>query len=154
MMGVWGINYYARSGGTVFTTVDRDLFLPPDVSNLVRAWEVCESAGLELWAGRDPLDIPRDELIARRIVEFRALTIATGPDGLHVDLSMVMADFKFDDVWARRRTFRVDGVAIPVARLSDIIESKARAGRDKDRLFLATHEDALKHLLREADPQE
>jgi hypothetical protein len=154
MMGVWGINYYARSGATLFTTIDRDLFLPPDVENLVRAWDVCEAQGLDLWAGREPLDIPRDELIAKRIVEFRALTTATGRDGLHIDLSMVMADFTFDDIWTRRRTFTVDGVAVPVASLSDIVDSKAKAGRPKDKLFLATHEEALKHLLREQDQHE
>jgi hypothetical protein len=35
-----------------------------------------------------------------------------------------------------------------VARLRDIVASKAQAGRPKDRLFLATHEEALKELMR------
>ena len=50
------------------------------------------------------------------------------------------------DVWSRRRTFIIDGVEIPVASLADIVQSKADAGREKDRLFLATHEDALQQL--------
>jgi len=37
---------------------------------------------------------------------------------------------------------------VPVARLRHIVESKAAAGRPKDRLFLATHEEALRDLLR------
>ena len=42
LIGVWGANFYARSGATVFTTEDYDLFLPPDPDTLLRAWEVCE----------------------------------------------------------------------------------------------------------------
>ena len=49
VMGVWGANYYARSARTVFTTEDRDLFLPLDADNLVDCWSACESTGLELW---------------------------------------------------------------------------------------------------------
>ena len=46
-----------------------------------------------------------------------------------------------------RLTLIVDGVEIPVARLAHIIESKARVGGEKDRLFLATHAEALRQLL-------
>ena len=66
-----------------------------------------------------------------------------------VDLSFVMAGFDFEDVWARRRRFRVQGIEVPVAALSDIVRSKAAVGRPKDRLFLAAHEDALRQLLGE-----
>jgi hypothetical protein len=37
---------------------------------------------------------------------------------------------------------------VPVARLLHIVTSKHAAGRDKDRLFLATHREALEQLLR------
>ena len=30
VIGVWGANYYAPSGGAMFTTLDHDFFLPPD----------------------------------------------------------------------------------------------------------------------------
>ena len=38
--------------------------------------------------------------------------------------------------------FKVGRVAVPVASLKDIVA----AGRPKDRLFLATHEEALREL--------
>ncbi|TDI38180.1 MAG: hypothetical protein E2P02_21065 [Acidobacteria bacterium] len=43
LVGVAGVNYYAMSGATLFTTKDRDLFLPPNAENLRidharRAW--------------------------------------------------------------------------------------------------------------------
>ena len=52
-----------------------------------------------------------------------------------------MAGFDFDTVWREHRTFSVDGVDVPVARLMHIVQSKDAANRDKDRLFLSTHEE-------------
>jgi hypothetical protein len=41
----------------------------------------------------------------------------------------------------------MDGVEIPVARLSHIIRSKAATNREKDRLFLTTHAEILRQML-------
>jgi len=153
VIGVWGVNYYSRSSGTLFTTQDRDLFLQPDPSNLLTAWNVCNDLDLSLWRGDEPLDSPRDESLAHAVVARRAVTTAIDASrNLQIDLSLVMAGFTFDEVWPRRRSFIVDGVSIPVASLSDIVRSKAAAGREKDRLFLATHEDAIQRLFRDHSP--
>ena len=64
-----------------------------------------------------------------------------------------MSGFDFETVWPARRIFEVEGIAIPVARLSHIVESKARAGREKDRLFLATHREALEYILSDDEPR-
>ena len=146
VIGVWGANFYASAAGAVFTTHDRDLFLPSDADNLMCAWDACEMAGLALWSGDEPLDTPHDRLIADAVVARRALTRASR-DALHVDLTLVMGGFDFDHVWNERRQFVVESVEIPVARLAHIVESKAAAGREKDRLFLATHAEALRQLL-------
>ena len=145
VIGVAGINHYAQNAGVVFSTQDHDLFLPVDADNEQKAWEVCSEAGLELWCGDEPLGRPMDQVLAERVVARRALVRAEGR-GLQVDLSLVMAGFTFDDVWPRRRVFKVEGVEVPVASLKDIVASKAAAGRPKDRLFLATHEEALREL--------
>jgi hypothetical protein len=58
-----------------------------------------------------------------------------------------MAGFDFATVWKSRRTFRVGDLEIPVARLAHIVESKRRAGRDKDRLFFAAHAEAIRDLV-------
>ena len=108
-----------------------------------------------MWAGDEPLDMPRDIQLAQAVLDRRAGTTATGQPDLQVDLTVVMAGFKFEDVWNRRRLFIVDDVEIPVASLTDIVTSKAKAARPKDRLFLATHEHALRELLeREPDAGE
>jgi hypothetical protein len=59
-----------------------------------------------------------------------------------------MKGFDFETVWQEHRAFVLDGVDIPVARLTHIIQSKHAAGRDKVRRFLATHKDALEQLLK------
>lgn len=148
LIGVGGANYYALSGSTSFVTKDRDLFLPPDPQNALKAWAGCEGLGLDLWCGSEPLDRPRDLFLGQRIIERRALVRAADGRGLEVDLTLVMAGFEFETVWRTRRLFKAEGVEIPVARLRHIIDSKAAAGRPKDRLFLATHQEALKELLK------
>jgi hypothetical protein len=47
----------------------------------------------------------------------------------------------------------VEETTVPIARLLHIIISKHQTGRDKDRLFLATHRDALEQLLRKDEPE-
>ncbi len=149
LIGVWGANYYAHAGSVLFPTQDRDLLLPLDPGNLLSAWSICEDASLSLWAGREPLDTPRNLTLARAIVDRRALTRASDGKGLDLDLTLVMSGYDFATAWAQRRTFVVDDVDIPVARLAHILESKAVSGRKKDELFLETHKEALRQLLSE-----
>jgi hypothetical protein len=87
VIGVAGANYYATGGATVFATQDRDLFLPDEPDNLLRAWQACEGAGLSLWVGRDPLDSPRDQVLAKRVADRRVTVRATDGAGLDVDLT-------------------------------------------------------------------
>ena len=112
----------------------------------MRAWDASEAAGFRLWSGSEPLDTPHDRLIADAVVARRAQTTAIHGE-LQVDLTLVMAGFEFETVWNERRVFIVEGVEIPVARLAHIVESEAAVGREKDRLFLATHAEALRQLL-------
>jgi hypothetical protein len=151
VIGVSGANLYAPAGQAVFSTEDVNLFLPLEADNLVRAWAGCEDAGLDLWVGADPLDRPRDRWLAERVIEHRALTRASGPDSVAVALTLIMEGFDFETVWAERRLFTLEGVDLPTARLTHIVQSKHLAGRPKDRLFLATHRDALEQLLKRAD---
>jgi hypothetical protein len=147
VIGVAGANLWARSGHTVFSTRDYDLFLPPDAANLLGGLRVAEELGLDLYVGDEPLDKPRDRFVAEAVVERRAAVRATDGQGLDVDLTLVMAGFGFEPVYEARRVFHVGEVKVPVARLRDIVASKAAAGREKDRLFLASHAEALRALI-------
>ena len=81
------------------------------------------------------------------------MTRATGPDDFAVDLTLVMQGYDFETVWPERREFVIDGTKLPVARLLHIVSSKHAVGRDKDRLFLATHRDALEQLLKRTETE-
>jgi hypothetical protein len=131
-----------------FVTDDWDLFLPTDADNLVDAWAACDDIGAELWLGDEPLERPRNRWLAERIVERRVLTRVIGPGGLRADLTLVMEGFDFETVWENRRLFVIGGVEVPTARLLHIVSSKQATGRDKDKLFLASHRDALEQLLK------
>jgi hypothetical protein len=154
LIGVAGANYYARSAASLFTTQDRDLFLPPDATNTLAAWAECRGLGLALESAGEPLGEPLDRELAERVVERRASVRATDGRGLVVDLTHFMTGFDFESVECERRTFRVAGVEVPVASLRHIVRSKQAAGRDKDRLFLASHADAIRDLLREDEGRE
>jgi hypothetical protein len=64
-----------------------------------------------------------------------------------------MGGFGFEEVWSSKRIFAVEGVDIPVASLRQIVESKRQAGRKKDLLFFATHEELLRQLLTKEDDE-
>ena len=147
LIGVWGANFHARDASALFTTLDYDLFLPPSPDNLLEAWRACDEIGLSLEAAGEPLDTPRDRALAAAVIRRRASVTATGQDEFAVDFSLVMSAFEFEAVWDERRVFLVEGEELPVARLSHIIRSKAAANRPKDRLFLATHAEALRQML-------
>jgi hypothetical protein len=102
---------------------DRDLFLPLDPDNELRAWRAAESGGLTLWLGDEPLGEPKDRFLGERIVEYRMLVTGTLGD-LTVDFTKVMAGFDFETANADHHVFRAEGVDIPVARLEHIIKSK------------------------------
>jgi hypothetical protein len=145
-MGVWGANHYARSPAGVVSTQDTDLFLPQDPGNLIEAWTAAETVGLELWSGAEPLDRPRDLVLARAVVSRRALTRAFGEDELIVDFSLVMGSFEFEQIWPSRKRFSIEGVDVVVASLLHIVQSKAAAGRLKDIAYLATLDEELRQL--------
>jgi len=147
VIGVWGANYYARTAGATLVTLDLDAFLPLDANNLVLAWKACESVGCTLWAGDEPLGPPTLEL-AGAVVAHRALTTAVGDTGAEIDLTLTMTGFSFAEVDAAKVSFVVDGVNVPVARLTHILRSKMLAGRAKDQLFLTSHRELLDRLLR------
>ena len=146
LIGAWGANFHTVDTSVLFATPDHDLFLPPDPENLVQAWQVAAALGLSLWGADDPLDASPDVDLARAVVDGCRLTRAT-TSAMTINLRLVMTAFAFEPVWEEGRTFLMDGVEIPVARLSHIIRSKAATNREKDRLFLSTHAERLRQML-------
>jgi hypothetical protein len=146
LIGAWGANFHTVDTAVLFATPDHDLFLPADPDNLMQAWEGAAALGMSLSGAESPLEAPPDVDLARAVVDGRQLTRAT-TSAMTINLRLVMTPFAFEPVWDQRRTFLMDGIEIPVARLSQIIRSKAAANREKDRLFLTTHAGILRQML-------
>ena len=145
LIGLAGANYYARSGATLFVTKDRDLLLPLDPDNALAAWGVCEAMGSSSGAGGnhsiDPATAFSRNAWSRTAPSFARATVRAST---WISASSWPA-------WISKRSGRSAGffvgtVDIPVARLGHIIESKRRVGREKDRMFLATHAEAIRDL--------
>lgn len=152
VIGVGGADLHAEKYRARFHTNDLDLFLPPDAANLVACWLACEDAGLSLVCDGDSLDSPRDLWLARRVVSSRSLTTARDEGVVPIDLTLVMGSLDFEDVWLRRGPGYLDGVAVDLARMSDIVASKREANRAKDSAFLEQNRAVIERILEGEGP--
>lgn len=140
LVGVGGINFYARTGGEAFATLDVDALLAPTVENLRRAFATLRNLGFEFEAGREPFVDHGDPLVLRRILERGATVSAYHAEGVQIDLMTSISGFDYASLAEDARTFEVAGVPVAVGRLEKLLESKAATGREKDRSFLRVFE--------------
>ncbi len=151
VIGVGGANYYTLHGQELFLTEDRDLLLPQDPESTLKCWNAAESEGFELWSMNEPLGAPLDLWLAERVIERRAVITGVHESGAKIDMTYIMGNFSFDDVWGRRNMFQAESSELAVAALDQIVESKRTAGRAKDLLFLTTHQETLRRMLEPDD---
>lgn len=147
IVGVFGINFYARDAGSVFTTADCDLLLPADAATLRKALVALRRRGFRFEAGGEPLP-EADPVVLKGIVRARANVIAR-KGGERMDLALGIAGCGFNALWRKRRRFKAEGVTLNVGPLADLVASKEKAGRPKDRVFLETYRAALEELLKQ-----
>jgi hypothetical protein len=136
VVGVGGINFYARDGSDVVVTADVDVFLSPRVEALRSALAALRGAGFEFWAGGEPLLDYEDTDILENVVRTGANLTAEHQAGAHVHLMLSGSGLRFDDLAADAATFRVEGFEVRVGRLEKLLRSKELAGRPKDVAFL------------------
>lgn len=139
MIGVLAINHYAKDPAAVYSTLDCDLLLPPDPSNLLRALKALVRAGCGLMAAGGPLG-KLDLELCRRVVERRAAVTALKPGEMPIDLVLEIKGADFAGLKRRRRVFMVAGTRVPCADIKDALDAKRRAGREKDEAFLKIYE--------------
>jgi hypothetical protein len=123
-----GTGSLAAPDGTVVRARYHELFLPPEPDNALRAWRACEAAGLELWAGGEPLGGPLDLWLGEHVVAGRVRVRATDRKGLLVDLSLLVEGFEFDELWPGRRSCAIDGVEVPFAEARPHASEPAEPG--------------------------
>jgi predicted nucleotidyltransferase len=130
VVGVGGINFYARTPGQVFATIDLDTLLPPVVENLSTALRVLSGFGYAFEAG---------EILARVVANGACLT-AIHPEEGQIDLMTSLAGFSYAELDDDATAFRVAGVEVRVGQLEKLLRSKECSGRPKDQEFLRAFE--------------
>jgi hypothetical protein len=136
LVGVGGINFYARDGAHAFATLDLDLLLAPEPGNLRRALEALSAGGFSFETGGEPFLDRNDETILARIVAVGGRITALHEDGAQLDLMLSVQGFSYSELAVDARTFTVAGSQVRVGRLDKLLRSKQLSDRPKDREFL------------------
>lgn len=140
VVGVGGINFYARTPGDAFATLDLDALLEPDVDNLRSALRVLRELGYRFEAGDEPfLDVDDAAMLGgavRNGATIRALHDSEG----EIDLLLSIAGFAYRELAEDATSFRVAETEVRVGSLEKLLRSKEASGRPKDLEFLRIFE--------------
>ena len=139
VVGMAGINYYARNAAEMFATMDYDLFLEPSLSNVEKTIQSPKTLRFTLATQKRQFK----QIDLKKIVRERRTLIATTEDGILVELLLKISGYPFSELAKDAATFTVDGIPIKVGRLTKLLLSKRLANRPKDRLFLKRYKVSL-----------
>lgn len=145
LVGVGGINFYARDPAHAFATLDVDILLAPRVANLSSALRALSDCGFQFESGGEPfLDIA-DETVLAVIIDHSATLCARHSSAAQLDLMVAVTGFSYAELEADAIRFDVAGSEVRVGRLAKLLRSKQLSGRPKDvaflRSFAAEYED-------------
>lgn len=144
VVGMSGINYYAREPSEAFATLDYDVFLEPTLHNVTQAIHGLSEVGFTL--GTTTGQLEPEQLT--RLVRDRRTLVATTPEGMTIELLLEVPGFSFSELARDAATFTVRGVPVKVGRLTKLLTSKRVAGRPKDRTFLQRYQALLDESLK------
>ncbi len=139
VVGMAGINYYARDARETFATMDYDVFVEPTMENVPKALRCLTGLGFSLGSPEGAL---KPEQL-RGLVRDRKTLVATTPDGVMVEVLLQVSGYTFSDLARDAATVTVRGTPITVGRLTKLLTSKQAAGRVKDRQFLKRYQRLL-----------
>ncbi len=149
LIGVSGINYFAKDARQIISTADYDLFIRPTPENILKALQALRKEEYEtaaLTASGQLRSTGRlTPMLAKRLARTKRTVVGTGPYQLIVELCLEVSGFTFDEmkrnaVWMYDKELKFKFL---VASLPDLLKSKQVANREKDRLFLAKYKRIL-----------
>lgn len=140
IVGVGGINFYARIPAEAFATLDLDALLEPTLGNLRGALRVLDSLGYEFEAGGEPFLDWEDDSALQRVIRNGATLSALHPEAGQIDLLLGVAGFSYAELSADAVEFRVADVEVRVGTLEKLLQSKQSSGQPKDLAFLRAFE--------------
>ena len=139
VVGMSGINHYAKSPAEAFGTMDYDFFVEPTLANVEKAVRCLQDLGFDVGTNTGAWK----EAELRRVVRDQRAVLATTPDGLMVELLLKISGYRFFEMVEDAATFSMGGVPVKVGRLNKLLRAKKLAGRPKDRRFLRRYQDLL-----------
>ncbi len=140
IVGVGGINFYARTPSQAFATLDLDALLEPTVENLRAAVRVLAHLGYEFEAGGEPfLDIDDDGTLGGVVRNGATLSARHEEEG-EIDLLLSISGFSYSQLVEDTTSFRVAEVEVQVGSLEKLLRAKEASGRPKDLEFLRAFE--------------
>ena len=139
VVGMAGINYYARQSSEMFATLDYDLFLEPTLKNIRQASEALKVLGFTVATSAGETEPGHVAQIVRQRRTLTATTLA----GVMVECLLEISGFPFSELARDAATFTVRGVPVKVGRLTKLLKSKQVAARPKDRAFLRRYRALL-----------
>lgn len=136
IVGVGGINFFAKDPSEAVATRDLDILVRPAPEVLGTALSAFDRAGFYFEAGGEPfVDIADPDALAG-VVGAGATVAIRSDDGAEIDLMLSMSGFDFEGLAEDAVTFRVSGTEVKVGRLEKLLRSKELSGRPKDIAFL------------------
>lgn len=139
VVGMAGINFYAKDARETFATLDYDIFLDPTMKNAEKAIQALQGLGFSVGTSQGPLRPGATGELIRQ----RRTFIATTPYGVMVELLLAISGYPFSAMAKDAATFEVGGIPVRVGRLPKLLHSKKLAGRLKDRRFLERYQALL-----------
>ena len=136
VVGVGGINFYARTPLEAFVTLAVDALLAPAVDNLERALRVLNGLGYAFEAGGEPFVDLTDEVVLTRVIENGASLAAIHPQDGELDLLTSISGFDYSELSTDATEFEVAGSRVRVGQLEQLLKSKQASGLPIDREFL------------------
>ncbi len=136
VVGVGGINFFAKDPSEAVATRDLDVLVRPTPEVLGTALQALDRAGFYFEAGGEPfVDIAHPDALAE-VVRAGAAVKVRSDDGAEIDLMISMSGFDFEGLAEDAVPFRISGTEVKVGRLVKLLRSKELSGRPKDIAFL------------------
>jgi predicted nucleotidyltransferase len=140
VVGMSGINYYARQARDVFATQDYDIFVKPVMENVKKAVSILKDKKFTVVADKEEFEEAR----LKEVVRDRKTVLAVNDLGIMIELILAVSGFVFDQMAKDAVIFNVGKTPIKVGNIKKLIASKKIAGRKKDRIFLKRFEAFLR----------
>lgn len=141
LVGITGLNYYAKDPGEAYGTQDIDVFVKPESRALRLTYQAAKKAGFEISHDGKPVRGP--DQMAGLAGSISPILLISPDIYLTVDILQSATGMTFDDFHRGHHIFKTAGSAVRVASLRNILKSKKLAGREKDITFLKVYKTDL-----------